>query len=86
MKVEDLDIGDVVYAASDIINDGSMPGAEENQILATEGSRGVISMIGHIEDDPQRTVLLIRFEDEALNLGNPIGCWPEDLVSESSLN
>ena len=25
MKVEDLDLGDVVYAAHDIVDDGSMP-------------------------------------------------------------
>lgn len=86
MKVEDLDIGDVVYAATDIINDGSMPGAEENQVLATEGTRGVISMIGHVEEDPERMVFLIRFEDQDMNLGSPVGCWVEDLLPETNLN
>ncbi len=86
MKLEDLDIGDVVYAANDILNDGSMPGVEENQILAVAGARGVISMIGHVEDDPERTVFLIRFEDAEMNLGSPIGCWVEDLRAETRQN
>jgi len=24
-------------------------------------------------------VFLVRFEDKAMNLGRPIGCWSEDL-------
>jgi nitrogen fixation protein NifZ len=47
--------------------------------LANAGSRGVIVMKGHHEEEPTRTVFLVRFEDDNLNLGNPIGCWVEDL-------
>jgi nitrogen fixation protein NifZ len=28
-------------------------------------------------------VFLVRFEDEALNLGEPIGCWEDDLSIEA---
>ncbi len=79
MKVEDLDLGDVVYAAHTILDDGSLPDSEESAVLAVEGSRGVIVMKGYVEEDPEKSVFLVRFEDEELNLGRPIGCWTEDL-------
>lgn len=82
MKVTDLDIGDVVYAAHSIIDDGSMPDSKEGELLAAVGTRGVIVLIGHLEEQPERTVFLVRFEDNDLNLGNPIGCWEEDLTVE----
>lgn len=80
MTVDDLDLGDVVYAAHSITNDGSMPDSLEGAILAKAGSRGVIVMKGHIEAEPQRLVFLVRFEDSNLTLGRPIGCWREDLA------
>ncbi|MGR8998067.1 MAG: nitrogen fixation protein NifZ [Gammaproteobacteria bacterium] len=85
MTVEDLDIGDVVYAAKTILDDGSIPDGVEGQILAEAGTRGVITMIGHVEEEPTRTVWLVRFEDKDRNLGNPIGCLVEDLVVEAKL-
>ena len=81
MKVEDLDLGDVVYAAHTITDDGSMPESLEGEVLAEAGARGVIVMKGHIEEDPSQTVFLMRFEDKELNLGRPIGCWLEDLTT-----
>lgn len=80
MNVADLDLGDVVYAAHTIVNDGSMPGSEEGEILAEAGARGVIVMKGRLEDDQAKSVFLVRFEDPSLNLGRPIGCWEEDLT------
>ncbi|MGZ5051855.1 MAG: nitrogen fixation protein NifZ [Methylobacter sp.] len=86
MKIEDLDLGDVVYAAHAIVDDGSMPEGEEGTLLAEEGARGVIVMKGHIEEDPSRHVFLVRFEDRELNLGPPIGCWVDDLRTAEMLN
>ena len=80
MNIEDLDLGDVVYASHDITDDGSMPGGEEGALLAEEGARGVIVMKGYVEENPSRSVFLVRFEDNELNLGRPIGCWSEDLI------
>lgn len=80
MNIEDLDLGDVVYAAHAIVDDGSMPDSEDNGILAEAGSRGVIVMKGYVEEEPGRSVFLVRFEDRQLNLGRPIGCWSEDLM------
>ena len=86
MTVEDLDkIGDVVYAAKTIIDDGSIPDGVEGEIFAEAGTRGVITMIGHVEDEPTRSVWLVRFEDKDRNLGNPVGCWVEDLKVEPRL-
>ena len=80
MNIEDLDLGDVVYAAHTIIDDGSMPDSEEGAVLAEQGSRGVIVMKGYVEEDPDRSVFLVRFEDAQMNLGRPIGCWTSDLM------
>jgi nitrogen fixation protein NifZ len=85
MRVEDLDIGDVVYAAKAIVDDGSIPDGEEGMLLAAPGTRGVITMIGHVEEQPERSVFLVRFEDHELNLSNPVGCWVEDLAVEPKL-
>ncbi|MDO9139157.1 MAG: nitrogen fixation protein NifZ [Methylobacter sp.] len=85
MKVEDLEIGDVVYAAKTITDDGSIPGGVEGTLLAEAGTRGVLTLIGHVEEEPERSVFLVRFEDKEMNLGNPIGCWLEDLTVEPKL-
>lgn len=79
MNIEELNLGDIVFAAHDICDDGSMPDVESGQILAQSGARGVIVMKGHIEEEPTRSVFLVRFEDRELNLGRPIGCWSDDL-------
>lgn len=86
MNVEDLDLGDVVYAAHTIVDDGSMPDSEEGEVLAVEGARGVIVMKGYVEEEPEKSVFLVRFEDAELNLGRPIGCWSEDLMVPEMVN
>ncbi len=82
MKIEDLEIGDVVYAAHNIVDDGSMPDNEQGDILAESGARGVVVMLGHVEEEPTKDVFLVRFEDKQLDLGRPIGCYKEDLTLE----
>jgi nitrogen fixation protein NifZ len=79
MKVTDLEIGDRVYAAHNIIDDGSIPNGNEGEVLALSGTRGVITLIGHLEEQPERVVFLVRFENDQLDLGEPVGCWEEDL-------
>jgi len=83
MKFEDLEIGDVVYAAHDIVDDGSMPETEMGDILAEKGARGVVVNLGHLEEQPNTAVFLVRFENESLNLGSPIGCLKDDLKLEA---
>ena len=79
MKLEQPKPGDAVFAKCELRNDGSIPGLPVNAVLALEGCRGVIIEKGHLEEDPQQVVYLVRFEDENLELGPPTGCWPEEL-------
>lgn len=83
MKITDLQIGDAVYAAHNIVDDGSIPDGNEGDILATAGTRGVITLIGYVEEEPEHIVFLVQFEDENLNLNEPIGCWEDDLSIET---
>ena len=85
MNVKTLVPGDTVYAARDLLNDGSVPELAENEIIAKMGTRGVLINIGHLEEQPNVALYLVRFETEALNLGPPIGCWEEE-ISGSELN
>ncbi len=86
MKIQDLEVGDVVYAAHNIVDDGSMPDNEQGDVLAVTGSRGVVVMRGHVEEQPEIDVFLVRFEDENLNLGRAIGCYTDDLSLESEMS
>jgi nitrogen fixation protein NifZ len=79
MTLEQLNPGDAVYAASHIYNDGGIPEIPSDALLAEPGTRGVIIETGHLEEAPERTLYLVRFEDQDLNLGPPTGCWPEEL-------
>lgn len=83
MKLQQLNPGDVVYAASHIYNDGGIPGVSEAALLAKPGARGVLIETGHLEEMPEREVYLVRFEDDELNLGPPTGCWPEELTADA---
>lgn len=80
MNVDELEVGDVVYAAHDIVDDGSMPGNQLGDLLAVSGARGVIVMRGYVEEEPEKNVFLVRFEDREMNLGRPIGCLTDDLT------
>ena len=86
MTLKHLQPGDIVYAASHIINDGSIPALDESEVIATPGTRGVIINIGHLEEVPERELFLVRFEDRNLDLGPPAGCWPEELSTEPLMN
>jgi nitrogen fixation protein NifZ len=79
MDLRQLQPGDVVYATSHIVNDGTIPTLEDTAIIAAPGTRGVIVNIGHLEEVPERELFLVRFEDTDLNLGPPTGCWAEEL-------
>lgn len=82
MTLKQLQPGDLVYAASHIINDGSIPALGDSAMIASPGTRGVIINIGYLEESPQRELFLVRFEDADLNLGPPAGCWSEELSAE----
>jgi len=75
-------IGDMVYAAENILNDGGMPGVdEEDGLIAAAGSRGVVVHFGVAEMDETQEIYLVRFESGPDGLlGNPVGCLPEELT------
>jgi len=79
MSSLELSPGDMVYAATDLYNDGSLPDLEAGALLAANGTRGVVLKVGHLEEEPDRTLYLVRFEDAELNLGPPVGCWEEEI-------
>lgn len=76
------EIGDMVYAAEDIFNDGGMPGvAEAEGLIAPAGARGVVVHFGVAEQDESSEIYLVRFENGPDGiLGNPVGCLPEELT------
>jgi len=85
--IESLHPGDMIYAARPIFNDGSMPDIEEGALLATEGQRGVIINFGHLEENPDKVLVLVRFESSGNSashgLGPAVACWPDELTIEA---
>lgn len=83
-------MGDLVYAAVDLFNEpmeetgeSGIPGVEAGALLAAAGTRGVVVNVGHAEALPDEDIYLVRFETGADgNLGDPIGCLPEELTGE----
>lgn len=68
MNLQQLNPGNIVYAATEIRNDGGIPEIPKDALIATPGTRGVVVNIGHLEENPERELFLVRFEDTALNL------------------
>jgi nitrogen fixation protein NifZ len=79
MNLKELQPGDIVFAATNIYNDGSIPDLAEGASIAISGTRGVILNTGHLEEQPEKDLYLVRFEDESKELGPPVGCWPDEL-------
>ena len=85
-------MGDLVYAAQDLFNEpveetgeSGIPGVEVGALLAAAGTRGVVVNVGHAEALPDEEIYLVRFETGADgNLGDPIGCLPEELTGETA--
>lgn len=83
MAIEALQPGDMIYAATDICNDGSIPDLATGELIAATGSRGVLINFGHLEEDEEQSVYLVRFENSGGELMPPIGCWPQELTDQS---
>lgn len=84
MNAKQYEIGEMVFAAEPIFNDGGMPGFDEEAVIAPAGSRGVVVHFGHAELDPEQEIYLVRFETGPDgSLGNPVGCLPEELTQST---
>lgn len=79
MEISELEPGDMVFAASTIINDGTLPDLEDGAVIASNGTRGVLINTGYLEEQPTRTLFLVRFENINGELGPATACWPEEL-------
>lgn len=79
MELINIQPGDMVFAATDIFNDGSVPEFPEGTQFARSGARGVLINTGHLEEQPSKILYLVRFENENEELGPPVGCWPDEL-------
>ena len=84
--------GDLVYAATDLYNDGpqadgssGLPEAKPGALLAAAGTRGMVVNVGHPERAPGEVIYLVAFEGaEDRELGLPFGCLPEELTQDES--
>lgn len=83
METTQLNPGDLVYATTDIFNDGGIPDLAADALIARAGTRGVVVNVGHLEEDPERELFLVRFEGDDLVLGPPTGCWAEELAGSA---
>ncbi len=81
-------IGDMVFAAEDILNDGGMPGIDqEDGLIAVAGSRGVVVHFGVAEMDETQEIYLVQFENGPDgSLGAPVGCLPEELTQDVTVD
>lgn len=84
MEKIQYEVGDMVFAAEDILNDGGMPGiAEEEGLIAAAGTRGVVVHFGVAEMDETQEIYLVQFENGPDgSLGHPVGCLPDELTQE----
>ena len=73
--------GDAVFAATTIINDGSVPGYPENQVFAEPGTMGMLVNTGHLEEDPSQEVFLVGFEDANGGLAL-VTCLLDEITAE----
>ena len=82
-----FEVGDMVFAAEDILNDGGMPGiADDEGLIAAAGTRGVVIQVGVTELNENQEIYLVQFENGPnRDLGNPVGCLPEELTQEPAL-
>jgi nitrogen fixation protein NifZ len=79
MDLDSMEPGDMLLAATTISNDGSIPDLPENAVIAEPGTRGVLVNTRYFEEDPSRTLYLVRFVNTDGDLGPPTGCWPDEL-------
>ena len=88
MEKIQYEVGDMIFAAEDILNDGGMPDiAEEEGLIAPAGMRGVVVHYGVAELDESQEIYLVQFENGPDgSLGHPVGCLPEELTQDAAVD
>ncbi len=84
METVRYEIGEMIFAAEDILNDGGMPGVDDEEgLIAAAGTRGVVVHFGVAEMDESSEIYLVQFENGPDgSLGHPVGCLPEELTQD----
>jgi len=82
MQHRQLQRGDAVFATQTIVNDGSVPGCEENAVFATPGTMGMLINTGYLEEQPDIELFLVSFRDAQGNAGPPVACLAEEISAE----
>lgn len=87
MIAKQYQVGDMVFAREDILNDGGMPGMDDDEgVIAPAGTRGVVVHYGVAELDEREEIYLVQFETGPTGeLGLPVGCLPEELTQKTHL-
>ena len=82
------EVGDMVFAAEDILNDGGMPGIDDEEgLIAPAGMRGVVVHFGVAEMDESKEIYLVQFENGPDgSLGHPVGCLPDELTQDVAVD
>ena len=82
------EVGDMVFAAEDILNDGGMPGIDDEEgLIAPAGMRGVVVHFGVAEMDESKEIYLVQFENGPDgSLGHPVGCLPDELTQSVAVD
>ena len=88
MEKTQYEIGDMVFAAEDIFNDGGMPGIDEEEgLIVPAGLRGVVVHFGVAEMVETKEIYLVQFENGPDgSLGHPVGCLPEELTQDVAVD
>ncbi len=82
MSLRHVHNGDVVYAKIRIVNDGSVPHADDNEVFAEPGTMGMLINVGHFEENPNKEVFLVSFQLSNGELGPPVTCLEDELSAE----
>ncbi|GAB1257738.1 nitrogen fixation protein NifZ [Aurantivibrio plasticivorans] len=71
--------GDAVFATTTIVNDGSVPGVDDDVVFATPGTMGMLINTGYVEEEPQTELYLVSFRDEHGQAGPPVTCLADEI-------
>ncbi len=82
MNMRHVHNGDAVFAAVRIVNDGSVPHAEDNEIFAEVGAMGMLINTGHFEENPNEELFLVSFKLPNGEMGPPVACLEHELSAE----
>lgn len=77
--------GDLVYARRALLSDGLVPETQEGDVLVPVGTRGMVIQVGSVEEQPEVSVYLVRFEGADGELGPALGCLTHELTQQLEL-